>query len=94
MILIIAKALVKDKNLELFKKEALELVENSRKEEGCIEYSLYEDKEKKSVLTFVEKWKDKTSIEKHESTEFFKNRINKLMEYSDHIEISLNDEIV
>jgi len=94
MILIIAKALVKDGSLEPFKKEALKLVENSRKEEGCIEYSLYEDKEKSSVLTFVEKWKDKTSIEKHESTEFFKEKIGKLMEYSNHIEISLNSEIM
>ena len=94
MILIIAKALVKDDSLELFKKEALELVENSRTEEGCIEYSLYEDKEKTSVLTFVEKWKNKASIEKHESTEFFKRRINKLMEYSNQIEISLNSEIL
>ena len=93
MILIIAKALVKDENLELFKKEAKELVKHSRLEEGCIEYSLYEEQGKSSALTFVEKWEDRKAIEKHEGTEFFKEKIAKLGEYSEHIEISLNNEI-
>ncbi len=94
MILIIARALVKDGSLELFKEEALELVKNSREEDGCIEYSVYEDKERSSVVTFVEKWRDRASIEKHEGTEFFKEKITRLKEYSENIEISLNSEIL
>ncbi len=94
MILIIAKALVKHENLELFKREALELVKNSREEDGCIEYSLYEDQEKTSVLTFVEKWRDREAIEKHEGTEFFKEKIGRLISYSENIEISLNREVI
>ncbi len=33
MILIVAKALVNEENLELFRREALELVKNSREED-------------------------------------------------------------
>ncbi|GLI55260.1 hypothetical protein PM10SUCC1_07750 [Propionigenium maris DSM 9537] len=94
MILIIAKALVKDESLELFKREALELVKNSRGEDGCIEYSVYEDQEKSSVMTFVEKWEDRAAIEKHEGTEFFKEKIGRLISYSENIEITLNSEVL
>lgn len=94
MILIVAKALVNEENLEVFRREALELVKNSREEDGCIEYSLYEDLERNSVLTFVEKWRDREAIEKHESTDFFKEKIGRLKEHSEEIEISLNREIL
>ena len=40
MITIIAKCLLKDGLKEKFKKTAIELIESSRKEDGCISYNL------------------------------------------------------
>ncbi len=94
MILIIAKALVKNGCWNDFKKTAKELVDNSRMEKGCLEYSIYKDKDNNSTMTFVEKWKDNSSLKEHEETQFFKEKIDKLEGYSHEIEISLHNEVI
>lgn len=93
MILTIAKATVKKNKLKEFKDAALELVKNSKTEDGCMEYALYENNENSYVLTIVEKWRDQKAIEKHISTDIFKKNIEKIQNYSENVEISLNSEI-
>lgn len=93
MILVIAKATVKKDKLDEFKNAALKLVKNSRTEDGCIEYALYENKEDIYSLTIVEKWRDQEAIKKHGGTDFFKESIGKIQNYSENLEISLNSEV-
>jgi quinol monooxygenase YgiN len=93
MILIIAKATVKKDKLDEFKSVALELIKSSRTEDGCIEYSLYENNEDPYCLTFVEKWRDQEAVNQHGGTDFFKKSIENIQSYSENLEISFNSEI-
>jgi len=83
MIKVVAKHAVKEdmieKALELFG----ELVKESRKEENCIKYELYQDSENDSVMTMIEEWENKESLEKHFNTSHFTKlvpEIGKLLE--------------
>jgi len=93
MILIIAKATVKKDKLDEFKGVAARLIKNTRSEDGCIEYALYENNENPNILTFVEKWRDQEAVDKHGSTDFFKENIKKIISYSENLDISLNTEV-
>ena len=61
MISVVAKNIVKNNRTEEFKSLAKELIKETLKEKGCIEYSIYEDSEKNNILTFIEKWEDKNT---------------------------------
>jgi len=80
MITIIAKCLLKDGLKEKFKKTAIELIESSRKEDGCISYNLYEDLNNENILIFIEEWKDKEAINSHNNSEHFKRIVTELSE--------------
>jgi quinol monooxygenase YgiN len=49
----------------VFKQAALKLVEESKKEQGCIAYDLYESDSEPFKYTFVEVWKDDKALEQH-----------------------------
>lgn len=49
------------------------LVENSRKEEGCIKYDLHQDVENPNVFVFHEVWKNKAIFDLHNSQEYVKH---------------------
>jgi len=71
MIKIVAKSVVKDGEKDQYLKVAKELIEKSKKEEGCISYELFEDINDASVLTFIEEWKDSDAINSHNNSEHF-----------------------
>lgn len=71
MITIVAKKEIKEGCVEAFLALARELVEASGKEEGCLEYHLYQAIGNPRSLTFIEKWADKAAIEAHNSSEHF-----------------------
>jgi len=48
-----------------------ELVESTRKEEGCIKYELYQDEKDSRTLVIVEEWESKESLDKHWSSDHF-----------------------
>ena len=48
-----------------------ELVEETRKEEGCIKYEVHQDVNDKSVLTMIEAWESQASLDKHMQSEHF-----------------------
>ena len=63
MIIVLAKAIPKDENAKNqiidFSKD---LIENSKSEEGNIDYNLYTDTSDNSLM-FVEKWESKEALE-------------------------------
>jgi Uncharacterized conserved protein len=71
MIKIVAKSVIKNGQTEKYLILAKELVDKSRKEEGCISYSLFQDINDNSIFTFIEEWQDKESINFHNNSEHF-----------------------
>lgn len=78
MIKVVAKCIVKIKEIENFKKYVAELIVLSRKDEGNISYELYEDIENPSILTFIEEWQDKKVLDQHMSSKHFVDTFTKL----------------
>lgn len=72
MITIVAKSLVKEGCVEKFVEIAQEHVRESRKEEGCISFNLYQDLKDKQIFTFIEEWENQGAIDKHNGTERIK----------------------
>lgn len=77
MITIVAKSLIKQGKTEEFKLLAEKLINESRKEEGCISYNLYEDSENSNILTFIEEWESKDEISTHNNSEHFTSIVPK-----------------
>lgn len=93
MIKIVAKSSVKNENKAKFIETANELIQKSRKEEGCISYNLYESVDGK-YLTFIEEWKDEKAIESHNNSDHFKAIVPKLAELVDgNMDVALYKEI-
>ena len=80
MIHILASFKVKNDKLSDFIKLCNELIEESRKEEGCISYHLQQNTERENYLVFVEEWKSNEAIEKHNLSEHFTRIVPLLVE--------------
>ena len=80
MIHILASFKVKNDKLSDFIKLCNELIEESRKEEGCVSYHLQQNSERENYLVFVEEWKSNEAIEKHNSSEHFTRIVPLLVE--------------
>lgn len=53
------------------KKLARQLIEKSRKDEGCISYDFFESSTRPEVFLFCETWRDQAAIDLHASAEHF-----------------------
>jgi quinol monooxygenase YgiN len=71
MIKVVAKKLVNEGKVEEVIKLYEELVRETRKEEGCIKYELYQDEKDPRVLAVIEEWESKDALEKHMNSEHF-----------------------
>ncbi|MDW7671841.1 MAG: putative quinol monooxygenase [Bacillota bacterium] len=80
MITIVAKSVLKEGKVEDFKVITRELIEESRKEAGCISYNLYQDVKNHKILTFIEEWEDLEAIELHNVSEHFTRIVPQLSE--------------
>ncbi|MBP1755216.1 MAG: antibiotic biosynthesis monooxygenase [Firmicutes bacterium] len=71
MIKVVAKNKVIEDQIETVIGMYEELVNATRKEVGCIVYELYQDEKDPTVLTMIEEWEDKASLDAHMKTEHF-----------------------
>lgn len=71
MVKVVAKHFVKEDKVNVYLENAKKLVEASNEEYGCIEYALYVDEKDPKILTTIEEWEDKATLDKHMSTEHF-----------------------
>ena len=78
MILVVSKAIVKEGEASNYKKCTERLIQETRKEAGCIAYDLFEDINNPNILTFVEKWESKEHLEAHFNTPHFKEIVPQL----------------
>lgn len=71
MVKVIAKFLVKEEKVEEFLKLASVLVEESRKEEGCVSYNLLQDVSNPQTLIMVEEWESAKILKTHMASAHF-----------------------
>lgn len=67
------------------------VIESTRKEDGCLNYTLYLDQENPKRFTFLEEWKSKAHLEKHlasDCVQYLFNNIQDLIESSEIIQLS------
>ncbi|PXV87711.1 quinol monooxygenase YgiN [Lachnotalea glycerini] len=72
MIKVVAKQVIKADKIEEFLQAAKQLVQDTnQKDAGCISYDLYQDVSNSQVLTIIEEWENKESLDQHMKAEHF-----------------------
>ena len=69
---------VKENNLEELLKLFQDVVQRTRKEKGCLQMELYQNKEKPAEFVFISEFKDVQAFELHDSAEWHQEVIKKL----------------
>ena len=65
MIKVVAKFSIKSDKIEEFKSVALQLINPTRAEEGCITYELCQDQKDETTFFFIEEWESKDLLNVH-----------------------------
>lgn len=60
------------------KEELLSLVEPTRKEKGCIDYTFYRDNDDQNILMLYENWETEEDLQTHMETDRFKNTFKRI----------------
>ena len=75
MMVLIAKNTVQEGKREEFISIARKMVEETRKEAGCISYDLVKDEIEDAVFYFIEKYKDEAALEAHRASAYFQTYV-------------------
>lgn len=81
MIKVIAKNFVKENEVEKVLDLAKELVAATLKEDGCIDYEMYQDIKNPNNLFMVENWETLEALNQHMASEHFKRIVPQMHEY-------------
>lgn len=60
------------------KNELLGLVEPTRNEKGCVDYTFYQDNDDSAILMLYENWESEEDLKAHMETDRFKNIFKKI----------------
>ncbi len=94
MVVVVAKNIIKLGKVEEFLKLAQELVAETRREKGCIEYNLMRDSERDDTLTFIEKWHTEGHLKDHFEAPHFKRIVPMLGDLTQgETEINIYEEL-
>ena len=80
MIKVIAKLTIKEDKIEELMSIIPELVAETRKEDGCISYQLFQDVKNKKMLSFVEDWESNEALQRHMKSKHFQEAMPKIAE--------------
>lgn len=72
-IVLVARLKVKPEAVEEAKKMALELVDDSRAEEGCLNYDVHQAIDDSTVFVWHETWRDRAAFNEHLEKPYFKD---------------------
>ena len=72
---------------------AREVVSETRKEKGCIMYTLYEDINDPTILTTLEEWGDEEAINQHNKNEHVWKFVQELRKLRESTEINIYREV-
>lgn len=94
MVVVVAKNTIKAERAEEFLRLAQELVTETKREKGCIEYALMRDSESPNILTFIEKWQTEGHLKDHFDTTHFKRIVPMLGDLTEkETEINIYEEL-
>jgi len=71
MVKVVAKNFLVGDKIGEFIELSKELVQATRKEEGCITYEMYQDEKDSTIITMIEEWESRESLDKHLQSEHF-----------------------
>ncbi|SKA77821.1 Quinol monooxygenase YgiN [Caloramator quimbayensis] len=81
MVKVVAKNCAQRDKLDEIIKLYEELVELTRKEEGCIRYELYQDEKDRSILCMIEEWESREALDRHLNSEHFKRIVPQIKKF-------------
>ena len=91
----IAKFTAKDGETEKLMENLYSLIKLTHQEGGCIRYELNQSLDNPKVITFIEKWYDKSTFDAHCNTDYIKGFFNNgKPEHVESYEVSLHKEIL
>lgn len=95
MIKVIAKFFVNQNKIDQFIQLSKELIENTRKENGCIKYELFEDSTKNTVFSIIEEWENTQALDAHFNSKHFTEIIPQLeLTVTQKIEVNIYKQII
>jgi len=78
-IVLVARLKVREDAVEEAKRLALGIVEDSRQEEGCVNYDVHQAVDDPTVFVWHETWKDKAALDNHFELDYFKEFFTEAM---------------
>ena len=83
MVRLIVKSYLRPECLEKAAPLYREMLEKTRKEDGCIQYDLFTDVKDETCYVFVECWESQARLDAHIASEHFQRIIPQINEFKD-----------
>ncbi len=80
-------------NIEEYLTLAREVVKETRKEKGCLMYTLHEDINDPTILSTLEEWEDEEAINQHNKSDHCRKIVPELWKFRESTEINQYKEI-
>jgi len=69
---VIARLFIKNESIDSFKKQAAVIIQKTRKEKGCLFYSLFQDVTITGEFLFYEEYASQEALDIHSNSEYLK----------------------
>ena len=83
MIKIVSRRIIRPDGIERFQTLARELVRESRKEPGCLGYTLNQSREDPRLHAFFECWADQAALDAHGASAHFQRLVPQFVELTE-----------
>ena len=83
MIQVVAKKFIFPNQIDEYIETTKELIELTRKEAGCIQYSLCQDSNTPNIISFIEQWESREHLKAHMETEHFQRLVPLLATFNE-----------
>lgn len=82
MLKVIAEDFIREEALEIVAPLYRELVRETQKEPGCIDYQLYVNESDPTHLVFIEQWVDSAALDRHCASEHFTRLVPQINQHA------------
>lgn len=90
MIRVVCKSTLKPGvNVEEYLKMASEVILESRKEKGCLMYTLHGDIKNPSIFATIEEWEDEEALNQHDKSEHVQRIVPELRKLRESTELNI-----
>jgi quinol monooxygenase YgiN len=80
MVKVIATNHIRPESVQAAEPLFREIIAETRKEEGCVEYRLFTDPKNPEIHTFIEEWASQAALDKHMASPHFRRIIPQIGE--------------